>query len=204
LDPKTLAILGSALSALIAALGYYAKTRQERLRTTRSVLFQLLEMRHQLAILQYMSGKFLKDYLAACQSILGPKGVNLSAADMDSIETVGRKHFRRFATKQLMQLNEDVFKPYKAALEQLAKDEPVLAFRLRGKESFMARTPAAEALFDIPLDDNVSALAHEIKTAMVSDIEDLVRESTLEDITEATKMVALQCGLLTYAETWLV
>lgn len=203
MDAKTLSILGTALSALIAAIGYYAKLRHERLRTTRTVLYHLLEMRYQLATAQYMTGGFLSDYLAACKEVLGPENTQISSSEYEEIEKIGREHFRVFVVAQLEQLKDEVFKPYRDALEILAKDAPILAYRLKGKELFVAPTETSSRLLSLPAAMRMGVVDRDDseKNALMDNLlEDIVRESTLEDINDAIRMVALDCGLLTYIQ----
>lgn len=203
MDAKTLGILGAALSSLIAAIGYYVKLRHERLRTTRTVLYHLLEMRHQLATAQYMTGKFLPDYLLACRKALNAQGTQISTSEGDEIERLGREHFRVFAVAQLERLRDDVFKPYRDALDILAKDDPLLAYQLKGKELFVAPTETSSQLLSLPavmragVGDGDSVAMNAL---MANLVEDIIRESTLEDIGDAIRMVALECGLLTYIQ----
>lgn len=85
MDPASLGVLGTALSAFVAALSYWAKTRHERRRATRAVLYYLLELHHLVNRIHVSLKAFPSEYVAQCRRALAAAGKVLSEDDSESL-----------------------------------------------------------------------------------------------------------------------
>src|SRR4030065_2050911 len=81
MDAKVLGLLGTALSALIAAIGYYAKTKHERRRATRTVLYYLLELYHLTSKMQFCVKQFPAKYAEECTVALNARGLSFTEVE---------------------------------------------------------------------------------------------------------------------------
>ena len=204
MDTQVVALLGTALSALVAALAYYGKARHERLRTTRTVLYYLLEMRYHFAVAEYGVSQLLEQYLEMIASTLKTNGVVLQDSEREALNPVLKHLFREVSAARVEELGKQIVEPYLRALAELARDDPVLAYRLRGREILTrASTAIAEyvriaGLHEIPPDDV------QIKDALLTDIDDLDRQLTLDMLADASRQVAFHCGPFLYVQTHLV
>jgi hypothetical protein len=193
MDALLLGVFGTSFSALIAALGYLIKLVRDRKRTTRLVLYYLLEFHHRLSAVVYLIDRFPVNFLAEVTRSLGKKGLTLSDTDRSEISEVLRKKFQSWAAKYLDDLSREVVAPYEAALLELAKDDPVLAFMLKGQESPSGPAKIMSELME-PLPTDIDL---KVRDAFLSRLEGNTWKEMLTNMERSIKSVALRCSCLT-------
>jgi len=118
----------------MAAIAYLAKTHHERRRVTRTVLYHLLELHHVVSrtalCLKSLEGVLItavrQDMEARNETYDEKQGL----AAMDA----ARPELLKFAMAQLDGLSVEMADSYSKALSDLARENPVLAFELRGRD----------------------------------------------------------------------
>ena len=80
MDSKVIAaligLLGISLGALLGGVGYYLKSRSERLQAKKLVLYHLLEIRHLLKSSYANPKEITAEYLKFCKSYFLKLGLN--------------------------------------------------------------------------------------------------------------------------------
>lgn len=193
MDSLLLGAAGTAFSAFIAACGYWFKLLRDRRRTTRHVLYYLLELRHRLSAVVALTAHFPDDYLTAASRSLKELGIELSDSDSLDLARALRIMLRDFATSNLEKLSREILVPYEAALLELAKDDPVLAFMLKGRESLSGPTKLIESI-QKPLG---SDLDPGLKDELLAQLEGKARKEMLNDMEAVVQLVARRCGVFT-------
>lgn len=197
MDPVALGILGAALSGLIAAISYLAKTRHERRRTTRAVLYYLLELHHLVSRIHYGLKHFPEDYIAQCKRAMASKGLVLSDADAAKIDGDLRQVLHAFALAEMHGLSITIAEPLDKALAELSREDPVLAFRLRGKDQLMMlsrKLEATAAAITTP-EQPAPSVPFSQRYAPVGNF---VRQATVGELKAAIVATAWRCDLLTH------
>ncbi|MBM5575321.1 hypothetical protein [Deefgea sp. CFH1-16] len=136
MDPKIIGLLGTALSAIIAALSYWAKTKHERRRATRAVLYYLLEVEHLVRKMHY-ARNLPNDCVDEMRRTLEINGLVLTEPDAEAaVEEIGQ-FLHVFATAEFQNLAATIAEPFEKALVELSREDPFLAFTLRGRDQLV-------------------------------------------------------------------
>lgn len=204
MDTQVVGILGTALSALIAALKYRAKVRHDTLRTTKAALFYLLEIRHFVLRLHQGNTTFPNEYISHIERLLAKEGVKLSDLDRANLVKSCKPVFRNFVNGHISSSLTELIKPYCQTLNELARDDPILAFYLKGKESLGKLINIAIDHMGQVVESSKAELPVETSTALQAGLEDVITEFALNDLTNAVKKVAFKCGFLTYLRCILI
>lgn len=139
-----LSLAGIGLGALLSGIGYALKIRSERLSAKRLVLFYLLEIRAAV-LTEYVTARRLTAiYLQICNAFWEKKGVSDIAGPLESIKDLVETHFSRLLGSIKPNLDHGFLERYEQALMNLAQNDPVLAYRLRGREGLVAATKAQQ------------------------------------------------------------
>ncbi|MFN7122576.1 MAG: hypothetical protein ACK4NM_11145 [Hydrogenophaga sp.] len=198
---EIVALLGATLSALIAAFAYYGKARHERLRTTRTVLYHLLEMRHHFAATEYGVAKFPDQYLEIVNATLKRNRIVIQDAEQEALVPLLRQFVREIQGAKVEALVVQIIEPFLRALSDLARDDPLLAYELKGKEviksvsSMFADVPHFANALEVPSEEE------HVKEALLTSLDDLDREVTLGVLANAIRQVARRCGPTVYVRT---
>ncbi len=193
-DPQLVGLLGTALSALIAALGYKGKLRHERLRTTRVVLYYLLEMHHRVQKLQKLITVFPRQATVTLRSALAAQSLTVTDTQLEQIHAAVDPGFRQFVERQMDELRLEVLEPYRKALLDLAKDDPMLAYSLKGQEELHATASNVEAMLKDAMSKEGDASGNALET-FHRVLGDYARHAVVEDLAKSTKLAARKCGL---------
>lgn len=137
LDPKDLSFLGGALSTLLAAFGYWTKTRHEQRRATRTVLYYLLEHHHHVRRAHESVRSLQTKFLAVMLDSLKVRGVQVSDEEWSKVRQQVAPLIRSFVSSEIQENLVSLQEPLERALADLARENPVLAYRLRGRERIM-------------------------------------------------------------------
>ena len=196
MDAQVLSMAGTALSALIAATGYYLKTKHERRRATRVALYHLLELHHRASRSHFVVKEFPNLYVSNIHRAAEERGIHLADSDVKRMINILRGLLRSYAISQLNQLTEVVARPFSQALDELAREDPVLAFRLKGSEAFQNFIKIAQQVIaaGVPIDPASTPLVAET----AADLHDLSQAHQMDDLAASVRAAAWQCGVSTY------
>ena len=184
-------------SAGFSTYVYFDKNKHERKRSARNVLYILLEIRYTTLQALIKTDEVANKYLLSMANRLKKKGVLVSKDDFSIFRKTIEEHILRVISNSLTQ-KEALNSEYEKALTTLSKDNPVLAYRLRGKNYLPYQVQIGNNyLTDIgriceknfPGEDNKKFFQH-LSDSIHSDI----ASSTLEVIDDAIYSLAKVCG----------
>lgn len=196
LDPKDLSALGGAGGALIAALSYWAKTRHERRRSTRTVLYYLLEMHHVVHRVQATNESFKSEFIQEFRAALQSRGLALNDAEAASAMKQASPVLARFGRMQIESTVSESGEAFSKALADLSREDPLLAFRLRGRDQLLLLRRKIEGF--------VTELGTQSSTSDpvdVSVLDEMLTGTTLEELRIAIRATAWRCDILTHLQT---
>jgi len=130
INPKVAATAGAVGSALLAACGYIAKIRYERKRTLRATLFYLLQLRQCAATDELLVTQLPERVLLAFNSVLAERSLQLNDDEMRSMLELARPILVAVAERQSEGELQEIRAQLLKSLADLAKDQPILAYRL--------------------------------------------------------------------------
>lgn len=194
---------GVALASLLGGFGYFLRSRSERLESRRVVLFYLLEIRHAFLANIFEPKDVLKQYLAYCDNFFEKNGIVGDGEIPEDVKALLLNHFSAVRDMVQQRLEEEVVAPFICALNELAKQAPLMAFKIRGKEaigrlislqnSYTEGIQKAESVVAIPILSQV--LASQIDSLKNTNISELNGE-----LNQVIRMVARSCGIFSYIE----
>ncbi|EHS1090863.1 hypothetical protein KVQ40_003404 [Vibrio cholerae] len=126
-------IVGITLSAIFSGFGYFFKIRTEKLRTTRQVLFYLLEFRAYVLASSVSPTELYEKYLEQCQKYLDKKKIEGIAIPQQNQDLM-LGYFSNVIEQITPKLSESFIIEYEQTIISLSKENPILAFQLRGKD----------------------------------------------------------------------
>lgn len=124
------------LSACVAVAGYLYKVWSERVRSRKLVLFYLLEIHHVLKIFPVKTEGLAEKYTEYCKDIYEKNGIPVTVESTQSVQNITplmQDYFNDLDAAMRVTLDENLKISYEESLKSLAKDSPVLAYKLRGK-----------------------------------------------------------------------
>jgi transcriptional regulator NrdR family protein len=191
IDAKDLSFLGGALSTLIAALSYWAKTRHERRRATRTALYYLLEL-HYLAHRRRRAGddvpaKVVDQMTAA----LKRRGISVQPVELATVEKQATIAIQSSMAEEVREALLSFKEPLEKVLSELAREDPVLAFRIRGRDSAML-------LFDKVSESATATLTPSDQAIPV--FNRFLGGAALRGLRDAIYSAALACDVITLAK----
>jgi len=208
MDVETIVPLGGvAFAALLSAIGYLWRVRLEAKKSARKVLYYLLEIRYaintSLIDPRHMYDKYMNDMIAEFSS----RKIVLRREDLD--EKVGSHIFQYLVniTESLaVNIDQNIIAPYEEALLDLAEVNPVLAYRLRGKERFQFFLSHSSSYSEEMDSDVLPKLLKDLEHGK-EEIMRLGRAATKESMSDLATvldddilLVARSCGWLDYAK----
>jgi hypothetical protein len=201
LDPLVIAAFGAVGSAMLAALAYVLKLRFERKRTVRLVLFQLFQLRQHLVLrslaLNELPARLLDAFRSTCQE----QGI----AFTDSEFTQLCEKAKPAALSAALESEEADIREVRVALNksltELAKDSPLLAYRL----ALSLPEPAREGSDTSDTPQSEDQRIKEIATYFVTTIKHEATRKALESQCDSTKhcirLAALEVGVFTLLDS---
>jgi hypothetical protein len=195
LDPKDLSALGGAGGALIAALSYWAKTRHERRRSTRTVLYYLLEMHHVVHRVKAASDSFKSEFIEEFKAALRKRGLALNEAEAAAAMKQAAPVLARFGRLQIETTVAEIGEAFSKALADLSREDPLLAFRLRGRDQVLLLRRKIET-FVTELETESS----ESGSTDISAFDEMLTGTTLEELQFAIRATAWRCDFLTHVQ----
>lgn len=200
LSALLISLVGIALPALLSAVGYYLKIRDERLRTRRQALFFLLEIRHCFLADIFDPQDATNQYIAQGMKYLSGKGIPLPSPYPELLRELIFRYVQQLREIKRMKFEEDVALPYTQVLVELAKEVPVLAYKLKGKEQ-LSKFVSAQNEYEVSVLDAPSFPLELRAGFMAGHLRRLKRsgqEELLTEIDDSIRSVALSCGSITY------
>jgi hypothetical protein len=194
LDPKELSFLGGAASTLIAALSYWAKTRHEGRRATRTVLYYLLEVHHTVNRTHEVARSLPDKFMTVMRSSLQRKGVSITEAEWALAKTQVFPVLREFMSAELVELLTTLRDPLERALAELARENPVLAFRIRGRDQITLLNEKIQKFAGSSVGTDAATMAT---------FETFIRDVALKELQDAIYAASFACDVLTLCKVHL-
>jgi hypothetical protein len=140
-------LTGIFATALFGLIAYFYKVRQEEKKSAKMVLYLLLELRHSLIKATFDPNEATQFYIKHCVDKLRNKGAkDISEKDFpDEIKATLVLFFTQVLGSLKTDVKERLLEPYEQALTELAKINPVLAYRLNGHDKLELLIPHTES-----------------------------------------------------------
>lgn len=194
-------LTGVSLGALLGGIGYFLKSRTERMKNKRVVLFYLLEFRHQVVISDIKPKDFVEEYLDICNSYFKKIGLICDDAIPDDL----RKSIETFITNLLNsrspKIDGEFVGSYESALKNLCSTDPILAYKLRGMESFYQVIDSKERYITELGESIENSTAFQLKTFLNREVRnesDSAIEELIKNIEKDILKVSYSCGFFTW------
>jgi hypothetical protein len=127
---------GIAISSSLGLLGYFLKIRIEYKKNARKVLYYLLEMRHSIRSSLVDPNESYREFCEFMEAALARRGLTIDRADVEPLlGTLLLNHFTNMINSTKTVLNERLLESYENSLSELSYINPVVAYRLRGRET---------------------------------------------------------------------
>lgn len=197
-DPKIASLVAGAFSSLVAAFGYRAKVKHETRRTTKLTLFLLLEIRHHVYRFHEACETIPEQYITKMKHFLEKEGLVISNTEYVDGMKVIKPYLKELAAKQLDLAMIELTPIYIQTLSDLAKEDPILAYKLKGEECITGTMKIAKEHMDrvFLLDNKQTSLA--FKDSIHTEFENIFTRKSIHELTSAIKMTALKCSIFTY------
>lgn len=197
-----IALLGIALGALFSGLGYYFRTRDERLKNKREVLYHLLSFRHAIKTEFLDPEDIYNAYIEFCDELLIKKGFPESKIP-EELSLLIKSHFESIVDIAKPSVSESILKEFDASLKSLSSSNPILAYQLSSngivkkfidvQNSYMKNLSSIE-FFDKSTDSSIKKLfSKQFKEANYMAIEGLI-----SDVHNDIKKVSFSCDIITW------
>ncbi|MCF7500203.1 hypothetical protein [Pseudoalteromonas sp. L1] len=201
-DTKIISALITATVALIIALtgavAFFYRSRRDSKRNAKKVLFHLLEVRHAIKLKTLPIDEVAKEYYEYAAKKLNsftPTEENISSEN-PVLKLIECKFKEQLASIE-ENLSESVIPALNEKLADLAEDNPILAFKIRGRDNFLKlfeTSKAQIATLNIPnmgpQPDTKKDLLKRVKRIMLIRV---AKESN-EYIDDAIEKIAKYCG----------
>jgi hypothetical protein len=196
-------LIGIALAALLASVGYVYQLRLERKKSARGVLYLLLEIRASALAAVFDPAQAADAYVQHCISRCRLRGIKMERSQFPSaILDMVTAHFDRGSAVARSKLEDGLLRDYEAALLQLATIRPVLAYRLLGRdklERLVGLTRSyAQDLTQLAGVELKEPWAKETVTTLVSEVQRQTFETITTTLDDDVLEVARSCGYLEY------
>jgi len=207
MDPKiTAALIGSFgifLSASLAYVGFAYKSRLEIKRSARKVLFLLLEIRHETIRSMFDPKDAADKYFEYMSERMEEKGYPMGDADSNNpLREVITTHFENMFSAMKVDIHTRLLEPFDDSLSEFSTINPVLAYRLRGKEKLeklISHTHTYEQNYKNEIESQIKQTW--LKDAIFNSTSDLKEETLaelVEDLDSDILILAKYCGFKDY------
>ncbi|WFC62630.1 hypothetical protein EWH21_13180 [Pseudomonas sp. REST10] len=130
-----LVLVGITLAALLSSIGFYWRNRIEIKKSTRKVLYYLLEIRYAIHTSLINPDHTYSKYIQDISVEMKKRDMDLDIDELNKLMApVIMKHLTDINSTVKTDIDEKVLAPYETALLELATINPVLAYQLKGKE----------------------------------------------------------------------
>jgi hypothetical protein len=205
MDSKVIAaligLIGISLGALLGGVGYYLKSRSERLQAKKLVLFHLLEFRHLLKSSYVDPKEITAEYLKYCTAIFLKLGVNLDDDVPEELKKLIENHMASLVEAMSPKISPAFIHSFENSLHSLCKDEPVLAFQLRGKEQLTEVLTIQENYIKNFTNSNLFGSYqkdNEVASKQLNDMNNRATKELIKDIDQDISLISRYCGIYTW------
>jgi len=192
-----------AVPTFLGVIGYLYKVWAERVKSRKLVLFYLLEIHYVLKTLPLKTDGLAKQYVAHCEGLFEKAGLSITDESVSSINRFVpsiQDYFDELGSALRTTLDQKFEVAFEGALESLAKDHPVLAYRLKGRMCLEKMAHAVKS-YSVVLNSMPEATENELIGDVVKEQIELsvgkAFSEILDEITSDIKKVSRGCGVLT-------
>ncbi|EGQ7665379.1 MULTISPECIES: hypothetical protein [Vibrio harveyi group] len=191
---------GITLSALLGGFGYFFKVRAESLKVTRQTLFYLLEFRAHTLASAFDSSELYDQYIKRCEKYFEQKkieGIEFPAENKQLMLAF----FSTLIEQITPQLSSDFIEGYENTIVNLAKEKPILAYKVRGKEVSSKMVNVQKIYLEQVQNTELFRLDNgigEFLKKQVSEVHNKGLSEILKVIEEDLLLVSKACGFIHY------
>lgn len=203
MDSKIIAAIigvgGVSIGAFLGGVGYFLKTRSERLQTKKLVLYHLLEIRHLLKSSYFSPMEITEGYIEHCKAFFIKKGVE--AEFQTVLQSLLQRHMENLFDAMKPRIDDDFIQSYESALQELCRTDPVLAFKLRGRDSVAETLKVQKSYKDsfmATVTDQSSQDFRQFLENRMGKVESEVVENLIRDIDKDISQVSRKCSVFTW------
>ncbi|PMM61307.1 hypothetical protein [Vibrio lentus] len=194
-----ISVSGIALGSVIRGVGYFYQVRAERLKTTKETLYYLLEFRAHLKASSFSPSDLSAAYFSLCRDFFKKKHI-VEGDVPKQLDLVLNQMFASIIEKVTPNISCEFLAAYETSLKALANDNPVLAYKLRGKEAYSGMFDMVDEYFkhikaidEFKSDDSI----HELMNRQIGQVSDWGFNEQLEQTDLDITLVAKRCDLRT-------
>ena len=194
-----ISIAGIALGSVIRGIGYFYQVRAERLKTTKETLYYLLEFRAHLKASSFSPTDLSTAYFSICRDFFKKKHI-VEGDIPEQLELLLNQMFASIIEKVTPNISSEFLAAYEKSLKALANDNPVLAYKLRGKEAYSGMFEMVDEYFEhIKAIDEFKndSLIPELMNRQIGQVSDWGFNEQLEQTDLDITLVAKRCDLRT-------
>jgi hypothetical protein len=131
-----ISLLGLCVTAILGSIGYFYKVRMEEKKSGRKVLYFLLETRHAIRTTLFNPSEMTEQYINACIEKLRARGLPFESdkSTEESLFPLIHSLFSNLADAAKTDIEHKLLEPLNQSLLEFATVNPVLAYKLTGKE----------------------------------------------------------------------
>ena len=197
-------ILAVAIPAVFGVLGYLYKVWTDKVKSRKLVLFYLLEIHYVLKVIPVSTDGLVERYLEYCKGLLQDAGFPADEKYyemMEQLTPLFSKYFENLFSAIQKSFDVQFQEAFDSSLEALAKDNPVLAYKLKGRQclekiSQAVKSYSGELKSQPGLTDN--RLTGVVVSAELAESANTAYTEILKEINDDILVVARVCGPLTY------
>lgn len=142
-------ILAVAIPAALGVSGYLYKVWADKVKSRKLVLFYLLEIHYVLKVIPVSTdGLVVERYLEYCKGLLKDAGFPIDEKYDEMMEQLApllSKYFENLFSAIPRSFDLQFQESFDSSLEALAKDNPVLAYKLKGRQCLEKITQAVKS-----------------------------------------------------------
>lgn len=196
-------IVGIVIAAILSSAGYLYRIRLESKRSARKVLYYLLEIRHAIIISSMDSATGTKKYLEHCVKRFADKGIPVDEIEMEQVfSDMIQDHFNNVISSSSTDIEARIVIPFEAALLDMATVNPVLAYKLRGKEKLEKLISHINSHQEAVKKNFIPVIKEDwVKDVMLetsSEVEEQVESELYGSLDEDILLLAKYCGKSDY------
>lgn len=198
-------IIGLSGAAILSSAAYFYKSLAESKRSARKVLYYLLEIRYAINTSLIDPKLLYEQYISSCIEGLSKRGIPAKREELEpSVGHYIYNHLVNITDSVKTEIDEKIIAPYEHSLLQLAETDPILAYKLRGKERIqqaIIHTTQYTSTLESEFLPNLPPNTDEINTAL-KNFSSSQKYGVIKDIetyfNDQIIMVAKSCGLIEY------
>lgn len=199
----TTAIISAGLAAVISAMGYIFKARIEIKKSSRLVLYYLMEIRYAINTNLIDPEPIYKTYMEEMTKGLSNRGIPVEMEGFGAlVEAMVYSHLSDVVSSIRVDIEEHLITSYEDALKKLASEKPILAYRLRGKDRMMKvakmTTEYADNLDESVLKELASGPLGSILSEFSKNKKGEARDDIADFLDSDILTLAWACGIIDY------